>query len=156
MRTAKTLIRLGGCPGWFESSLGAHAILFVLSWGGSCRDHTSRCCAMWQPQEISMHNDIVSSVFKRWMLYFNRVCCFQTLDAVFREWSRFILFIKKHKRTQKRYRVYPPLHAPRPHKKKKKKKNKKKTRTFLENVDVSLILRERQLSFNTFAVFGYF
>ena len=31
MRTAKTLIRLG----WSESSLGAHAILLVLSWGGS-------------------------------------------------------------------------------------------------------------------------
>ena len=35
MQTAKTLIRLGGCPGWSESSLGAHAILLVLSWGGS-------------------------------------------------------------------------------------------------------------------------
>ena len=35
MRTAKTLIRLGRCPGWSESSLGTHAILFVLSWGGS-------------------------------------------------------------------------------------------------------------------------
>ena len=35
MRTAKTLIRLGGCLGWSESSLGAHAILLVLSWGGS-------------------------------------------------------------------------------------------------------------------------
>ena len=35
IRTAKTLIRLGGCPGWSESPLGAHAILFVLSWGGS-------------------------------------------------------------------------------------------------------------------------
>ena len=30
----KTLIRLGGCPDWSESSLGAHAILLVLSWGG--------------------------------------------------------------------------------------------------------------------------
>ena len=30
MRTGKTLIRLGGCPGWSESSLGAHAILLVL------------------------------------------------------------------------------------------------------------------------------
>ena len=29
------LIRLGGCSGWSESSLGAHAILLVLSWGGS-------------------------------------------------------------------------------------------------------------------------
>ena len=35
MRTAKTLVRLGGCPGWTESSLGAHAILLVLSWHGS-------------------------------------------------------------------------------------------------------------------------
>ena len=34
-RTAKTLIRLGGCPGWSESSLGAHAILLVLSRCGS-------------------------------------------------------------------------------------------------------------------------
>ena len=25
MRTSKTLIRLGGCPGWSESSLGAHS-----------------------------------------------------------------------------------------------------------------------------------
>ena len=34
-RTAKTLIRLGGCPGWSEFSLGAKVILLVLSWGGS-------------------------------------------------------------------------------------------------------------------------
>ena len=35
MRTAKTLISLGGCPGWSESSLGAHAILLVLPCGGA-------------------------------------------------------------------------------------------------------------------------
>ena len=35
MRTEKTLIRLGGCPDWSESSLGAHTILLVLSGGGS-------------------------------------------------------------------------------------------------------------------------
>ena len=35
MRTAKTLIRLGGRSGWSESSLGAHAILLVLSSAGS-------------------------------------------------------------------------------------------------------------------------
>ena len=28
MRTVKTLIRLGGCPGWSESSLGAHSFLY--------------------------------------------------------------------------------------------------------------------------------
>ena len=46
--TAKTLIRLGripirlcGCPGWSESSLGAHAILLVLSWDGS--NCSTRC-----------------------------------------------------------------------------------------------------------------
>ena len=33
--TAKTLVRLGWCPGWSESSLGAQVILFVLSCGGS-------------------------------------------------------------------------------------------------------------------------
>ena len=31
----RRLIRLGGCPGWSESSLGAHVILFVLSCCGS-------------------------------------------------------------------------------------------------------------------------
>ena len=34
-RTAKTLIRLGGCPGWSEFSLGTQVILLLLSWGGS-------------------------------------------------------------------------------------------------------------------------
>ena len=37
--TAKTLIRLGRCLGWPESSLGAHVTLLVLSWGGS-----TLCC----------------------------------------------------------------------------------------------------------------
>ena len=31
----RRLIRQGGCPGWSESSQGAHVILLVLSWGGS-------------------------------------------------------------------------------------------------------------------------
>ena len=35
MQTVKTLIRLGRCPDWSESSLGAHAISWVLSWCGS-------------------------------------------------------------------------------------------------------------------------
>ena len=40
-RKAKTQIRLGGCPGWSESSLGAHAILVVLSRGGSFVERTN-------------------------------------------------------------------------------------------------------------------
>ena len=31
----RLLIRLGGCPDWSVSSLGAHAILLVLPWDGS-------------------------------------------------------------------------------------------------------------------------
>ena len=31
----RRLIRLGRCPSLYESSLGAHAILLVLSWGSS-------------------------------------------------------------------------------------------------------------------------
>ena len=34
-RTAKTLIRLGGCPGWSESSLGPQSFYWFLSWVGS-------------------------------------------------------------------------------------------------------------------------
>ena len=46
MQTAKTLIRLGRCPGWSESSLGAHATLLVLSWGGSICNK-SVCVFAW-------------------------------------------------------------------------------------------------------------
>ena len=49
-RTMKTLIRLGWCQGWSESSLGAHAILLVLSWSGSnkLRRHTIKgALASW-------------------------------------------------------------------------------------------------------------
>ena len=35
VRTAKTQIRLGGCPGWSEYLLSAHDIYLVLSCGGS-------------------------------------------------------------------------------------------------------------------------
>ena len=38
MGKAKTLIRLGGCPGWSESSPKAHATLLVLSCRGSILD----------------------------------------------------------------------------------------------------------------------
>ena len=38
----RLFIRLGGCPGWSESSLGAHVILLVMSWGGSFYCHTAK------------------------------------------------------------------------------------------------------------------
>ena len=39
--TVKTMIRLGWCPGWSESSLGAQVILLVLSCGGSYISHVT-------------------------------------------------------------------------------------------------------------------
>ena len=36
------MLNLSGCPDWSESSLGAHAILLVLSWGGSFSKIVSR------------------------------------------------------------------------------------------------------------------
>ena len=41
MRTANTLIRLGGCPGWSESSLGAHSFF----WFCHVAAHMSSCLA---------------------------------------------------------------------------------------------------------------
>ena len=56
MRAAKTLIRLGECPGWSESSLGAHAILLVLSWGGSFREdiHAHKAVVLIHPSVICL------------------------------------------------------------------------------------------------------
>ena len=47
-RTAKTLIRLGGCPGWSESSLCAHVILLVLL----------RCGSFNKNKEQELHKQI--------------------------------------------------------------------------------------------------
>ena len=55
MRTAKTLIRLGGCPGWSESSLDAQAILLVLSCRGSYLGRLS--CESMHSGYVAHHND---------------------------------------------------------------------------------------------------
>ena len=49
--TAKTLIRLGGCLNWSESSLGTKAISLVLSWGGSHSESASLSSLV--PSEIN-------------------------------------------------------------------------------------------------------
>ena len=45
----RRLIRLGGCPGWSESSLGTHTILLVLSGGGSFVEQVTLkvICGLW-------------------------------------------------------------------------------------------------------------
>ena len=54
MRTAKTLIRLGGCPGWSESSLGTQSIFvgFVMRWF-KCFSNTFKCVP-WDPMVMHM------------------------------------------------------------------------------------------------------
>ena len=55
MRTVKSLIRLGGCPGWSESSLGAHATLLVLSRSGSFWDHYSNFLGVRTFRNFTVH-----------------------------------------------------------------------------------------------------
>ena len=56
MQTAKTLIRLGGCPGSSESSLGAHVILLVLSCCGSYRTPFLMAWLHYLPLGFQMEN----------------------------------------------------------------------------------------------------
>ena len=55
-RTAKTLIRLGWCPGWSESLLGAQVILCVLSCGGSYMSHvpTKPAFGVWNHLRLKL------------------------------------------------------------------------------------------------------
>ena len=53
--TVKTLIRLGRCPGWSESSLVAHVILLVLSCSGSFCIITSSCLSIPGLQDKSVY-----------------------------------------------------------------------------------------------------
>ena len=48
----RSLIRLGGCPGWSESSLGAQVILWVLSRGGSYKKNIIR--AWWLVEQCDL------------------------------------------------------------------------------------------------------
>ena len=67
-RTANTLIRLGGCPSWSESSLGAQIILLVLSWGGSF------ICVFGQSNHETAKSDELSFTPKGNLLNFVRSC----------------------------------------------------------------------------------
>ena len=52
---AKTLIRLGGCPGWSEFSLGAQTILLVLSLGGWYYICSGRTLTIHEWQVLYIH-----------------------------------------------------------------------------------------------------
>ena len=73
MRTAKTLIRLSGCPGWSESLLCVHAILLVLSWGGSYNKEYD-----WTVQHHKS-NIWVGILFFDYPFKINECCCHAAL-----------------------------------------------------------------------------
>ena len=58
MRAAKTLLRLGGFPDWSESSLGAHAILLILTWGGSFVDILLCGKSCWITEQVAQRATI--------------------------------------------------------------------------------------------------
>ena len=65
MRTAKTLIRLGGCPGWSESSLGAHSFCWFCHVAASlilCSGSNSRINE--EDFEISKHSSWIMMGFQ--------------------------------------------------------------------------------------------
>ena len=71
------LIRLGRCPGWSESSLAAHAILLVLSWGAQSEKSISDFRDVWCTFSFSF--------------YFEQKFLKATLCGI---WSGFTLFAK--------------------------------------------------------------
>ena len=85
-RTAKTLIRLSGCPGWSESSLGAHFILLVLSWGGSLMFNSTQCL------KISYCLFIQSRAMRKRVLCHMRTTKAQISLRIRAVWSALLLF----------------------------------------------------------------
>ena len=63
MRTAKTLIRLGRCPGWSQSLLGAQVILLVLLCGSS-----STIFLIWM-KNGAIHSIPFSQLSQKWCLF---------------------------------------------------------------------------------------
>ena len=98
-RTAKTLVRLGGCPGWSESSLGAHAILLVLSCAGSYR----RC----RGATITEHGPPITSkgtANKQWLIRNKPKKSTQSPPSSPKSWSQCSTWSKHHNETTNRAR----------------------------------------------------
>ena len=63
MRTAKTLIRLGGCPGWSESSLGAQRHCWF------CHEAARICKTKCEENKTYRNNNISKLIYTRNRLY---------------------------------------------------------------------------------------
>ena len=102
--TAKTLIRLGGYPGWSESSLGAQIMLLVLSRGSSCQNWSAA------DKKISKKENCIL----KWIFYldlkFQRAlseqwCMFLCIYHIYSNKCPLILFYsrKAHRKVSKKH-----------------------------------------------------
>ena len=76
-RTAKALIRLGSCPDWSESSLGAQVILLVLSCCGSYMSHVTTRPAFGVCDQLRLKPACSATEIRAWVLKF---CTIQTAN----------------------------------------------------------------------------
>ena len=94
MWTAKMLIRLDGCPGWSESSLGTHAILLVLSCCSSVVTDELQSWSMTKPTKWPVYPaktrtnlDICSVWSESWLSSWRRFGSLATRKAHSKDWS---------------------------------------------------------------------
>ena len=85
--TVKTLIRLGGCPGQSESSLGAQIILLVLSWGGSFSILLLFCLGVLKPIIWSTLNKNVDDFSLKYLFYFWPRPCWSSPKMARTDWK---------------------------------------------------------------------
>ena len=105
-RTAKTLIRLGGCPGWSESSLGAHSFCWFCHVAAHIIirlnvRHTTACavsilpcftCNWWGGRHRSRINCVIHVVDgdRQWFEVVNNIVqvryCLDNLQKTRRHW----------------------------------------------------------------------
>ena len=77
LQTAKALIRLGGCQGWSESSLGAQAILLVFSCSGAFDWHILQTTRLKKSSlMVTMLPLIISCCYRDIAIYFAQACSF--------------------------------------------------------------------------------
>ena len=113
-RTAKTLIRLGGCPGWSESSLGAHS----LCWFCHVAAHlwlfyVLRVCILWI--DVVLIIFIYKDAFKIMPLYKHAIfhifaTCLSLLRAIFVNVTIFVtsFFLRHFARQNIPYKLFIP------------------------------------------------
>ena len=80
MRTAKTLIRLGGCPGWSESLLGTHSFCWFCHVAAQINTKLKPC------------SELASSLSLIWQLCCKQTHLFPQAPMVWGRWRKHMYF----------------------------------------------------------------